>query len=266
MRNINITSKYMHISIDDVNTILKELTEGSFNSIYEHKVLRFFKELHERYGAVFSLYCYYENQETPEWTLENMTEGFKKEFEEAAVWLKFGFHALNSKTKYDDSINTEEAVKHYDSFIRLAEAFAGSSSIDIIPRIHFFAGTEEQARCWRDTKKGIKGFLSADDSRAVNAYLDEAERKFLEENSVYFEEKEELYFLRTNLRLEKVSDAYKALEEIKLNPTYEKQQNVKIIFTHECYLSDEAMLNKIEDCCKWAIQNEFAFEFPMNFL
>lgn len=257
-------SKYMHISVDDVYFILKELDESSYKSIYEHKVFRFFKNMHDKYGAVFSLYCFYQNSETADWTLKAMTDRFKEEFKAAASWLKFGFHAYSSNIRYSETIEPAIALEHYKNVITAIRNFSVPASIDIIPRIHFFSGTIEGVRKWRDADNGVKGFLAADDTREVNYYLDALERNHLQNNAYYFEEKENLYFFKTNMRLEKISDSYEALEADKQNYLNLHNQKIKIIFTHEKYLYTQEMLTKIEDCCRWAINNNFIFDFPMN--
>jgi hypothetical protein len=266
MEREELLQKYMHISVDDINNILKELTEGTYDSIYEHEILKFFKKLHDAYGTVFSLYCFYENKETPTWSLKEVTDKFKHEFIEAASWLKFGFHGRNINLRYNETVDSNEALEDYNNFVNAVEHFADSCSIDVIPRIHFFAGTIEQAKKWRDAYKGAKGFLAADDIREVNSYLNADERGILEKHSFYFEPKERLYFFKTNLRLEKVEDPYKTLEDLKQNPLYVDQKNIKIIFTHERYLYDDAMLDKVEACCKWARDNNLSFTYPMEFL
>lgn len=264
MTKLEQGSKYMHISVDDIYFILKELDESSYKSIYEHKVFRFLKNMHDKYGAVFSLYCFYLNSETDEWTLKAMTNRFKAEFKDAASWLKFGFHAYNSNIRYNETIEPAIALEHYKAVITAIKNFSVPASIDVIPRIHFFAGTIECVRKWRDADNGVKGFLAADDNRDVNYYLDASERNHLQNNADYFEKKENLYFLKTNMRLEKISTPYEALESDKQNNLNLENQKIKIIFTHEKYLYTQEMLTKIEDCCRWAINNNFIFDFPMN--
>jgi hypothetical protein len=248
MSNVTTLHKYMHISIDDVYFILKELDEGSYRSIFEHKVFKFFKDMHDTYGTVFSLYCFYHISETDDWTLANMTDRFKDEFKNAASWLKFGFHSDNSIIKYNELIDPDKALKHYNKVINAIKYFAGSTSIDRMPRTHYFSGTVEIVRKWRDADNGIEGFLTADDNRDFNYYLNADERTLLLKHSDYFEAREKLYFFKTNLRLEKAADPYEMLELAKVDKSQAGQQALKIIFTHENYLYGDDMLKKIEAC------------------
>lgn len=262
MNNVTPLHKYMHISIDDVYFILKELDEGSYKSLFEHRVFKFFKDMHDIYGAVFSLYCFYRTSDIDEWTLANMTDRFKEEFNTAASWLKFGFHSDNSVIKYNEMITPNEALEHYNNVINAIKNFAGADSIDRIPRIHYFAGSINIVRKWRDADNGVLGFLAADDNREFNYYLNVHERSLLLKYSDYFEAKEQLYFLKTNFRLENTADPYKTLKLAKQDKSQAGQQEIKIVFTHEKYLYIDEMLKKIEACCKWAVDNDFIFAYP----
>jgi hypothetical protein len=82
--------------------------------------------------------------------------------------------------------------------------------------------------------------------------------------SDYFEPIEKLYFFKTNIRLENISEPYKLLETAKKNNSVPNQQAIKIIFTHEKYLYTQEILEKIEDCCRWAVDNHFVFTYPMD--
>jgi hypothetical protein len=257
---------FMHISIDDVYGILKELNKEFYESIYQNEIFKFLKKMHDQYGAVFSLYCFSENTEDSTWTLYNMTNKFKLEFSNASSWLKFGFHAQKYNLNYDETITADDALKHYDFFVTAVKNFACNNSIDIIPRIHYFSGGIEHARAWKNTNNGVKGFLSADDKREINGYLNAEERDILEAKPYYYEAREKLYFFKTNLRLEKISDAYKSLEDINTNYFNAEKQNIQVIFTHEKFLYNEQIKNKIEDCCKWAIDNNYIFTYPMEYI
>lgn len=264
MEKVEPLPKYMHISIDDVYFILKELTEGPYRSIFEHEVFKFFKDMHDSYGTVFSLYCFYRISEANEWTLSNMTDRFKEEFKDAASWLKFGFHSYNPIIKYNEMVEPEEALKHYNNIIDSIKHFAGPHSIDRIPRTHYFAGTVDIVRKWRDADCGAEGFLAADDNREFNYYLNAAERNLLQKQPGYFEPKEQLYFLKTEFRLENIADPYEVLELAKQDQSQADSHSIKIVFTHEKYLYEEEILDKIEASCRWAVDNNYVFAYPME--
>ncbi|MEH7236375.1 hypothetical protein [Bacillus sp. JJ1562] len=90
--------KYMHLSTDDVIEMLKELSTGNYNSVWDHPIFGFFKAMHDKYGAVFSLYCF---NKDGSWNLSQMTTKFKDEFRKASSWFRFGFHAYEMASRYD---------------------------------------------------------------------------------------------------------------------------------------------------------------------
>jgi hypothetical protein len=258
--------KFMHISVDDVNIMLKELSDKNYKTIYQHEIFNFLKSMHDQYGAVFSLYCFYQNPEDPLWTLSNMTDQYRNEFEKASSWLKFGFHAQHSSTKYNETVNPETALEHYTTFVDAVRKFAGSASIDRIPRIHYFMGNKEQTRKWKNAEYGVEGFLSADDTREVNGYLNANERSILEKYPFYYEAEEKLYFLKTNFRLERISNVHKELEVLSMAEAHDAQHSMRIIFTHENPLRQEQIQDRLEDCCRWALDNHYIFMYPMQFV
>lgn len=254
------TERYMHVSLDDVIGILEDITKSQYKSIFHQPILALLKNMHDEYDAVFSLYCFYEKDG---WNLSDMTDKFVEEFTEASDWLKLSFHGKNYGSKYDDeSIKSEQALVHCKQVMEQIIRFAGESSIDTIPRIHFFSGKIESARKWRDYM--LMGFLGADDDRKDNLYLDEPQRQELAKYGDWYDAKENLYILKTRVRLEMVKEPYYALEQTKADKELIKQQKEFILFTHEKFLNDKAMQDKIIQVCKWAKENNVIFDFPQN--
>lgn len=258
--------EYMHISIDDVIEILRELDVNDYKSIWEHPVFSFLKSLNQEYGAVFSLYCFYMSKDG-QWNLDQMSNQFKAEFEEASNWLRFGFHSYQYETKYgltNKKLSVQEAVNHYSLITNAICQFASSSVIDTVPRIHFYQGTREKTRAWRDTKNGIRGLLSADDARDEVYYLNQMQREKLIKSDDYFDSDEKLYFVHTDFRLENESNPIQKLQTIMQDINYSEQRQIHCIFTHEDKLNLETIKKKMNDCCNWAFSNGYEFLFPMD--
>lgn len=110
-----LNSKLIHISIDDVIQIFNDLTlnQDEYKSIFENETLNFLKKCHEKYGAEFSLYCFYNFDNV---NLSECTEKFRDEFESNSNWLKFGFHAFDSKADYS-TLEKSEAKRQYDLMV-----------------------------------------------------------------------------------------------------------------------------------------------------
>ena len=49
-----------HFSVDDTINIFIDLTNHSYDSIFENETLNFFRCMHEQYGGKVTFYCYYE--------------------------------------------------------------------------------------------------------------------------------------------------------------------------------------------------------------
>ncbi|MFD1861512.1 hypothetical protein [Planococcus chinensis] len=261
-----IHSKYLHISIDDVIEILRELEQQKHKSVWDHPVFSFFKELNEQYGAVFSLYCFYFSYDG-RWNLDQMPDHFKAEFEQSSKWMRFGFHSYHHESKYglsNKNLSAQEAFKHYSLITESICRFAGTQAIDTVPRIHFYLGTREKIKVWRDAKNGIEGLLTADDDRNEVYYLDEIQRENLMRKGHLFDSVESLYFIKTNLRLENESAPVEKLEARKNG--YQEQGHFQCIFTHEEKLNSRIIKKRIEDCCEWASLNGYEFLFPMDAL
>lgn len=89
----------VHFSIDDVNAVLRDLTENEkkYDSLFDQKFFKYLKNLNEKYGAKITLYCFYELND---FCLADCTEKFKKEFSASSEWLKFGYHAYNGTSVF----------------------------------------------------------------------------------------------------------------------------------------------------------------------
>ena len=94
MKLLNWSCQKIHCSVDDTLWIFKDLTEHKeYVSIFENPILNKIKELHLKFGAVFTCYCFFNAWYN--FTLADATDRFTKEFEKNADWLKFGFHRLH---------------------------------------------------------------------------------------------------------------------------------------------------------------------------
>lgn len=257
--------KYVHFSLDDFILSFKDITENSekYDSIFDNKVFGHMKSLHEEYGIVFSCYCFYEMEN---FTLRDVTEKFAEEFSKNADWLKFGFHGLNGDTKYDQS-KVDDAQNDYDLVINQLLRITGTDTcIDRVPRIHYYAGSEESLAAMGNTQDGLKGALTADDDRQ-SYYLDQNCEDILDCQDTYYDSNHHLYFYTTDFRLEKANNVSEALEIFQsLRDT--DQDNILIIFTHEWQLTSKKFgwkMNKILDIiAEQSIVSGYVPEYPMN--
>lgn len=262
-----VAEKYMHFSIDDFIINMKDLTVNSatYASLFDQPMFKWFKEMHDKYGAVFTLNLFYSDGT---WNLGSMTNKFKNEFRKNASWLRFGFHAYDSSCDYGDgSITTANALIQYQQVITAITTFASGYNVDRIFRTHNFSGDLATARVWRDaTPIGIKGLLSADDTRISNIYLDMTQRDSINKCVDLYDEVEKLYTVKSLERLDNEGNPYQWLENMKNDVTYEGMHNIKCLFLHEPTINIPVFQGYVEQAFKWAVDNNYFFGFPMDYI
>lgn len=272
------TNNYIHISFDDVEYCIQNIinNKDSFTSIFQDAFFNFLKELHETYGAVFSLYIYKISQ------LSNFPDKFKSEFIANSKWLKFGLHE-----KTTDSYETATSTKgkeDWDFFItEMYRITGGLNSIDRIPRLNMFKGSKESLLAMRDCDCGALGFLSADDSRDTY-YLNETQREYLRTHDKLEDITNGLVFYSTDMRLDWFNSDFSSTNEyntpVKTTPyeelVYRYNQpsmgdcySSLIVFTHEWELYGTSYTlnskkSRVEDVCKFGVDYGYAFDYPQN--
>ena len=230
-------NKIINFSIDDCIEIFRDITINNYNSLFESDYFSFFKELHDKYNAKISLYSFVEYKG---FNIKNTTDKFKKEFIDNSDWLKIGFHGFNENRRYNDKENIK---KDYKLFLKYIKRFAGNLNIiDNFIRLHYFSGNLENMI--KIKKFGIKGLFTADDDRD-NYYLKKNENIFLNKHNIYKDIKNEIFFIKTNFRIEKIENINETLNTIDIN-------NNIIMFTHEQYLNNKNIRDKIIDIYEYS--------------
>lgn len=270
-------NNYVHISFDDVSLCIKNLSTGKFKSVWNEPFFEMLLNLHDKYGAVFSLYIWDVQN------LANVSNKYRKEFILASDWLKFGFHATNEGSL--ENATYESAKTEYNNFVdSIYNVCGGINSIDRMPRLNYFASNLEACKALRDAKCGCIGFLNSDDSRKAY-YLEQTQLDYLRTHSLYSDRTNGLQFVSTVMRLDwfvnGFSSQYKYNKPVKNNPydelVYRYNQpdmgdlySNLIVFTHEwqtyttSYVLKADMVRRIEEVCKFANEYHYNFDFPQN--
>lgn len=261
---------YIHLSFDDVESCFKDLAEhiSTYTSIFDCSFFSFLKEMHEKYGAKFSLYCF---------TLTDSATAigtkFADDFISNSNWLKFGFHSYaqgKNKSGYDAFINDIFALG------------MTSDSIDRLPRLDGYSCSLVNVKEIRDTDCGIVGLLSSDDNRA-SYYFSDNQNSYIRANGKLVDYTNGLICYSTNFRLDwfnsNFTSQYEYNAPIKINPYDELVYRMKdktvgklyapiIVFTHEweifsnTYVLDSKK-SRIEDVCRFAYDYNLEFDYPM---
>lgn len=275
----NRKNSFLHISFDDVTYCIKNLSTGSLTSLFSEPLFALLKQLHDKYGAVFSLYVY----QLQNSGFLNMPTKYQQEFINNSDWLKIGFHVYAGGQMTD--VSKETATANYNAFATGAfQLCGGINSIDRIPRLNYYAGNLAACQGLRDANCGIIGLLSADDSR-TSYYLTQAQADYIRENGIFYDRTNGLVFLNTDFRIDWFISGFTSEnqydEPTEDNPYDElvlrykdsekgKLFNNLVVFVHEwqlynsSYNINSSVKNMLEQVCKFGQDYKYDFDFPQN--
>lgn len=236
----------VHVSVDDITKIWKDMTFQEYTSVFEQPMLAQMKALHDTYGAKFSLYCFADQ----EIDLRNVTGRYRGELSAQSDWLRFGFHAYNKDSNYKEAKTQKEAeefCEHLNMVHKEIARIAGEESISRVIRLHFFTGSREIGEILK--QKGIRGLMAADDDR-ISYYLSEEENRKLRDSKEGHLKADGMEFYRTDIRYEREDDILAALDRY-------KDQNQIVVFTHEHHWENN--WKKIQWSMEWMREKKAEF-------
>ena len=221
----------MHISFDDTAISLDSLFATGPESIYEIAFFRDLRELHDKYGACFSLYFYSDK-------LANVTDNYKTEFQQAKNWLRFNFHTFNDK-KYG-----RKSIAHdYDNGIRRLLTMVGDDRgcLDGQIRGNYWEMSESNANYIKSSSLHPSFILCGKDPFSpskANNYLTPTQQTLLFNNGIYFDIDNGLIFIQTCARLDTDDYCQRSMQLISRNLKWQKHCEV---LNHEWAFSKERM-------------------------
>ena len=126
-----IPGKCAAFYIDDVIFVFRELATQKPKSCWDHRFLGHLKEAHEKYGLKVQLNIFYRNDfyygaRGAEFTLKDMPDIWRDEFQAAKGWLKFGFHSYSEYPDYPwINASYDDVVWTWKRLTEEVERFAG---------------------------------------------------------------------------------------------------------------------------------------------
>ena len=249
-------SRFIHISFDDCIDIFENLSSHNYNSIFENKFLSLLKEMHNLYGAQFSLYCYNKNDN---FELKNCTTRYKRQFEDNSEWLKFGFHANDSSSNYNDF----SIIDEYNLCIESLKNIVGEKSLTNIVRLDRFILSQDNIKELKNSSYPVIGLLGADTNNRQNYYLTEDENNQLFSNGYLYDYENNIFFYKTDIRIEnlQLKNIWKSLEE-----KIRGGDDNLIVFSHEWkfYGKKDFTISylKLRKICEYSISNGYNFGYP----
>lgn len=221
----------VHFSIDDTISILCDLAKQNYKSIFCHPKLAFCRFLHQKYGALFSFYCFYRWDDL-HLSLDSIADQYAAEFRANANWLKFGYHAATSDSYKNPDGKTELAF--YKSINRiLQKSMGGTSSVTHFVRGDRYFLQPEDIAAMHHTENGLCGLLGpvTADGPCYGLCEEEKARLFREQ---FFVDHAGVVYYPSHLCLDALKDDqdfYKALQR-------SCQVPYLICFSHEWAMDD----------------------------
>lgn len=161
----NSQNKIVQISFDDVYLCIKDLKDTlRYTSVFQQPFFKSLKELHDVYGAVFSLYVY---EKADNFVITEVPDKFRNEFIENSEWLKFGYHAI--EPRFDKK---EQSLEFERSFLNVRKSilhWAGKSSLAPCLRLHYYFADDSMIAILKKYK--VYHLLGADDEGRISYNL-----------------------------------------------------------------------------------------------
>ena len=159
-------------TVDDNIRFLKELTEGKYNSIFDHPYLALYRRLHERYGLKVQLNLFYR---TEGFDLSLMTEAYYDEFLENSDWLKMSFHSELENVRPYAFAPYEEVYWDCKRVHNEVARFASPSALARTTTLHYCVATAGGVKALEDLGvSGLLGLFGTDEAPRVSYQVDEA--------------------------------------------------------------------------------------------
>ena len=153
--------------IDDVIWVFRDLTRQRPKSMFGHPLLGALKEAHEQYGLKVQLNCFYRTDffyGMDEFSLADMTETYKDEWQASKDWLRLGFHSYQEFPDYP-FINSsyDDVAKAFGRVFGEVRRFAGEGVFTYALVGHWLPFSKDGCRALKD--KGVKLVASTDGPR-----------------------------------------------------------------------------------------------------
>ena len=153
-------NKKAYFYIDDVIWPFRDIMRERPKSIFDHHLFKMFKEAHDRYGFKVTLNCFYRTDYSytdEEFSLAEMTDEYKAEWEANSDWLKIGYHAKQEFPDYPlINVEYDDMKNQYMRFVNEVKRFAGEKVLMESINPHWWPTSKEGCRALRDC--GIKLF------------------------------------------------------------------------------------------------------------
>ena len=166
-RSKAVTGRKAAMYIDDAIWIFRDLTRQRPKSMFDNPFLAALKAAHDRYGLKVQINCFYRTDVfygMDEFSLADMTEAYKDEWQAAKNWLRLGFHAYQEFPDYpfiNSSYN--DVATAFDRVFGAIRRFAGEGVFTYALVGHWLPISKDGCRALKD--RGVKLIACTDGPR-----------------------------------------------------------------------------------------------------
>ena len=147
--------------IDDVIWVFRDLARQKPLSLFDNPFMKMLKENHDEFGLTVQLNIFYRTDffyGNDEFTLSDMPDTYKPEFEANSDWLRLAFHAKQEFPDYPYVNATyEDVYDNYNTIVGEIKRFAGEKSVANILVPHWLPVSREGCRALYDCGVTITG-------------------------------------------------------------------------------------------------------------
>ncbi len=163
---IEIMEKLAFFFIDDVIWVFRDLARMKPASLFGTPFMSMLKENHDKYGLTVQLNIFYRTDffyGDDEFTLADMPDTYKAEFEANSDWLRLAFHAKQEFPDYPYVNATyQDVANNYNAVVNEIKRFAGEKSVANILVPHWLPVSREGCLALRDCGVTITGCSSGE--------------------------------------------------------------------------------------------------------
>lgn len=152
--NPAVKGKNAAFFIDDVIWFLRDLARQRPKSLFDNAFLKPLKEAHDRYGLKLQLNLFYRTDfyyGMDEFTLPEVPDSYKAEWQANKDWLKLGFHSLQEFPDYPwINMGYADVRKFFDMTKREIDRFAGEGVFAKALVPHWCSMSKDGCRALKD--------------------------------------------------------------------------------------------------------------------
>lgn len=150
--------KKAYFYIDDTIWVLRDITRQRPASLFDNPFLKMLKTAHDNYGLKVQLNIFYRTDSFygyDEFSLADVTNAYKTEFQANSDWLKFAFHALEEFPDYPHvNASYNDTYRLFKKIEKEVFRFAGENSFAYTVCPHWVPVSKEGVRALSDC--GVK--------------------------------------------------------------------------------------------------------------